>query len=77
MDADAEKVMQVIEEFAGVLPFTDKSSPEVIKREIDVYKRQEQIKSEHAKRIEKEMQYNHSFSDWCIGSGRTYTDTNV
>ncbi len=23
------------------------------------------------------MQYNHSFSDWCIGSGRTYTDTNV
>lgn len=29
------------------------------------------------KRIEKEMQYNHSFSDWCIGSGRTYTDTNV
>jgi len=38
MDADAEKVMQVIEEFAGVLPFTDKSSPEVIKRETGLSK---------------------------------------
>ena len=27
MDEDAEKVMQVIEEFAGVLPFGDKSIP--------------------------------------------------
>lgn len=33
MDEDAEKVMQVIEEFAGVLPFGEiKTSPEVIKR---------------------------------------------
>ena len=38
MDADAEKVMQVIVEFAGVLPFTDKSSPEVIKRETGLSK---------------------------------------
>ena len=33
MDADAEAVMKVIEEFDGVLPFTDKASPEVIRRE--------------------------------------------
>ena len=32
MDEDAAKVMQVIEEFAGVLPFGDKASPEVIER---------------------------------------------
>ena len=38
MDADAEKVMQVIEEFAGVLPFGDKASPEVIKRETGLSK---------------------------------------
>lgn len=38
MDADADKVMQVIEEFAGVLPFTDKASPEVIKRETGLSK---------------------------------------
>lgn len=38
MDADAEKVMRVIEEFAGVLPFTDKASPEVIKRETGLSK---------------------------------------
>lgn len=38
MDADAEKVMAVIEEFAGVLPFTDKASPEVIKRETGLSK---------------------------------------
>lgn len=38
MDADAEKVMTVIEEFAGALPFTDKSSPEVIKRETGLSK---------------------------------------
>ncbi len=33
MDKDAEEIMQVIEEFSGVLPFNDKASPEVIKRE--------------------------------------------
>lgn len=38
MDEDAEKVMAVIEEFAGVLPFTDKASPEVIKRETGLSK---------------------------------------
>lgn len=38
MDADAEKVLEVIEEFAGVLPFTDKASPEVIKRETGLSK---------------------------------------
>lgn len=38
MDADAERVMEVIEEFAGVLPFTDKASPEVIKRETGLSK---------------------------------------
>lgn len=38
MDADAEKVMAVIEEYAGVLPFTDKASPEVIQREVHLSK---------------------------------------
>lgn len=38
MDADAELVMEVIDEFAGVLPFTDKASPEVIKRETGLSK---------------------------------------
>lgn len=38
MDIDAKKVMEVIEEFAGVLPFTDKASPEVIKRETGLSK---------------------------------------
>ena len=38
MDEDAEKVMAVIDEFAGVLPFSDKASPEVIKRETGLSK---------------------------------------
>lgn len=38
MDADAQKVLQVIEEYAGVLPFNDKASPEVIKRELQMSK---------------------------------------
>ena len=38
MDADAEKVMKVIEEYAGALPFNDKASPEVIKREMQMSK---------------------------------------
>ena len=38
MDADAERVMEIIEEYAGVLPFTDKASPEVIKRETHLSK---------------------------------------
>lgn len=35
---DAEIVVRVIEEFAGVLPFDDKTSPEVIKREFGLSK---------------------------------------
>lgn len=38
MEDDAEMVMKVIEEFAGVLPFSDKASPEVIKRETGLSK---------------------------------------
>lgn len=38
MDDDAEKVLSVIEEFDGVLPFNDKASPEVIKREFNMSK---------------------------------------
>ncbi len=38
IDEDAETVMKVIEEFDGVLPFTDKASPEVIKREFSMSK---------------------------------------
>lgn len=36
--SDAETVMGIIEEFDGVLPFTDKASPEVIKREFSLSK---------------------------------------
>lgn len=35
---DSENVYQIIEEFAGVLPFDDKASPEVIKREFGLSK---------------------------------------
>lgn len=38
MDEDAKKVLSVIEEFDGVLPFNDKASPEVIKREFNMSK---------------------------------------
>lgn len=38
MDEDAQYVMQVIEEFDGVLPFNDKVSPEVIQREFHLSK---------------------------------------
>ena len=38
MDADAEKVLRVIVEFAGVLPFNDKASPEIIMRELQMSK---------------------------------------
>ena len=38
MDEDAEYVMQVIDEFDGVLPFNDKVSPEVIQREFKMSK---------------------------------------
>ncbi len=35
---DAEKVLKVIDSFDGVLPFTDKAIPEVIKREMQMSK---------------------------------------
>lgn len=38
IDEDAENVLQVIGEFAGVLPFDDKASPEVIQREFGLSK---------------------------------------
>ena len=38
LDQDAESVMAVIDEFAGVLPFDDKVSPEVIQREFGLSK---------------------------------------
>ncbi len=38
MEEDADKVMDIIDEFAGVLPFNDKSSPEVILRETGLSK---------------------------------------
>lgn len=38
MDVDSENIMQVLDEFAGVLPFDDKVSPEVIKREFGISK---------------------------------------
>lgn len=38
MSIDAEKVMKKLEEGNGVLPFTDKASPELIKAEMDMSK---------------------------------------
>lgn len=38
MDADAEAVMRVIDAYGGSLPFNDKASPEVIKREVKLSK---------------------------------------
>ena len=38
IDEDAENIMQVIDEFEGVLPFSDKVSPEIIKREFGLSK---------------------------------------
>ena len=38
MDTDAQKVMEVIDSFDGVLPFSDSASPEVIKREFGMSK---------------------------------------
>jgi hypothetical protein len=38
MEDDANKVLSIIEEFGGVLPFSDKASPEVIKRETGLSK---------------------------------------
>lgn len=38
MDADSQKVFDIIESYAGVLPFTEKASPEVIYRETGLSK---------------------------------------
>ena len=38
MDADAAKIMELLDSYAGVLPFTEKASPEVIKRETGLSK---------------------------------------
>lgn len=38
MDVDAQKVMDTIEKYGGVLPFNDKASPEVIKKEMQMSK---------------------------------------
>ena len=38
INEDAESVFSIIREFAGVLPFDDKASPEVIKREFGLSK---------------------------------------
>ena len=38
INEDAENVLEIIEEFAGVLPFDDKASPEVIRREFGLGK---------------------------------------
>ncbi len=38
MDKDAEDILKVIDEFDGVLPFDDKVSPEVIRREFGLTK---------------------------------------
>lgn len=38
MDQDAMHVLEVLEEYAGVLPFNDKASPEIIMREMKMSK---------------------------------------
>ena len=38
INEDAENVLQVLQEFAGVLPFDDKAAPEVIRREFGLSK---------------------------------------
>lgn len=38
MDTDSEKILELLESYAGVLPFSEKASPEVIKRETGLSK---------------------------------------
>ena len=38
MDVDAVRVMDLIDSYDGVLPFTDKANPEVIRRELQMSK---------------------------------------
>ena len=38
MDKDAQELLSIIDSYAGVLPFNDKASPEIIKRETNMSK---------------------------------------
>ena len=38
IDADAEKILKLLDSYEGSLPFTDKSAPEVIKHETGMSK---------------------------------------
>ena len=38
MDEDAEHILRVMEEYGGMLPFTDKTSPEQIRQELELSK---------------------------------------
>ena len=38
IEKDAQKILAIIDSFDGVLPFTDKANPEVIKRETQMSK---------------------------------------
>lgn len=38
IDRDSEKILELLDSYAGVLPFTEKASPEVIKRETGLSK---------------------------------------
>ena len=38
MDSDSEKILELLNSYAGVLPFSEKASPEVIKRETGLSK---------------------------------------
>ena len=40
MDKDAEKILELLDSYDGVLPFSDKASPETIKREADMSKKE-------------------------------------
>ena len=39
MDSDSEKLLELLDSYAGVLPFSEKASPEVIKRETGLSKK--------------------------------------
>ena len=38
MEEDAKHVLEILDQYAGVLPFTDKASPEIIMRETQMSK---------------------------------------
>lgn len=38
MDKDGEKILRLLDSYDGVLPFTEKASPEVIERELGISK---------------------------------------